>query len=63
VVGFRLPEYQPNRRNNISELLKKVAKAALLTIVPILIQAFVERYLSDEERWENEGSDSDQEAE
>jgi len=63
VVGFRLPEYQPYRRNNISELLKKVAKAALLTIVPILIQAFVERYLSDEERWENEGSDSDQEAE
>lgn len=43
--------------------MKSVAKAALLTIVPILIQAFVERYLSDEERWENEGSDSDQEAE
>ncbi|MDN5501694.1 MAG: hypothetical protein L0G80_17405 [Shewanella sp.] len=53
----------PYRRNIISELMKSVAKAALLTIVPILIQAFVERYLSDEERWENEESDSDQEAE
>jgi hypothetical protein len=63
VVSFRLPECQPYRRNNISELLKKVAKAALLTIVPILIQAFVERYLADEERWENKESDSDQEAE
>ncbi|AVV82490.1 hypothetical protein GCM10007984_15050 [Shewanella putrefaciens] len=63
MVSFRLPKCQPYRRNNISELLKKVAKAALLTIVPILIQAFVERYLADEEQWENEGSDSDQEAE
>ena len=63
MVGIRLPERLSGRRNIINELLKKVAKAALLTIVPILIQAFAERYLSDEEPWANIDVDEDQKSE
>lgn len=55
-------EASPLRRSIINELLKQVAKAALLTIVPILIQAFADRYLSEEEPWANEGSDDDQQS-
>lgn len=37
--------------NAINELFKQVAKAALITVVPILIQAFIDRFLDDEELW------------
>ncbi|MCL2910732.1 hypothetical protein [Shewanella aquimarina] len=36
--------------------MKQVAKAALLTIVPILIQAFADEYLSGEDPWVNHQS-------
>lgn len=61
MVGFRLPVINQPKENIINELLKRVAKAALLTIVPILIQAFSERYLSEEEAWEEPLDDEDQE--
>ena len=51
--------YQKIRRTIINELMKQVAKAALLTIVPILIQAFADRYLSDEEPWVNQPPNHD----
>ncbi|WP_372870900.1 hypothetical protein [Shewanella sp.] len=60
-MGFRLPVINQPKENIINELLKRVAKAALLTIVPILIQAFTERYLSEEEAWEEPLDDEDQE--
>ncbi len=61
MVSFWLPVINPQKENIINELLRRVAKAALLTIVPILIQAFTERYLSDEEAWEEPLDEGDQE--
>ncbi|MGB2519273.1 hypothetical protein [Shewanella algae] len=58
-VGLSFVNLQEDQA--ITELLRQVAKTALLTIVPIIVHALTEHYLSEENDWneplENEDDD------